>query len=119
MPNDHYYIDLYNQKHILIVVGQGAWEDNGIADLRVIRDNCRAKGIPVWCDFWGNDVNHDWPWWRKQMPYFMNEVLRDIEAQQAARKKALGQIAAADVLGIDPDTVENNPAYFTYFPEPK
>ena len=31
--------------------------------------------------------------------------LADIEEQQAARKKALGQIAAADVLGIDPDTV--------------
>ena len=32
--------------------------------------------------------------------------LAHIEEQQAARKKALGQIAAADVLGIDPDTVE-------------
>ena len=31
--------------------------------------------------------------------------LAELEEQQAARKKALGQIAAADVLGIDPDTV--------------
>lgn len=31
--------------------------------------------------------------------------LADLEAQQAARKKALGQIAAADILGIDPATV--------------
>ena len=31
--------------------------------------------------------------------------LEDIEAQQAARKQALAQIAAADILGIDPDTV--------------
>ena len=33
------------------------------------------------------------------------EHLAEIEAQQAARKKALGQIAAADVLGINPDDV--------------
>lgn len=31
--------------------------------------------------------------------------LAEIEAQQAARKQALAQIAAADVLGIDPETV--------------
>ena len=31
--------------------------------------------------------------------------LEEIEAQQAARKQALAQIAAADILGIDPDTV--------------
>ena len=39
-------------------------------------------GVSHWCDFWGTDVNHDWPWWRKQMPYFMAEVLSDIDAQQ-------------------------------------
>ena len=32
--------------------------------------------------------------------------LAEIEEQQAARKKALGQIAAAEVLGINPDEVE-------------
>ena len=31
--------------------------------------------------------------------------LAELEEQQAARKKALGQIAAADVLGINPDDV--------------
>ncbi len=32
--------------------------------------------------------------------------LAELEAQQAARKKALAQIEAADILGIDPETVE-------------
>lgn len=32
--------------------------------------------------------------------------LAELEAQQAARKKALATIEAADILGIDPDTVE-------------
>ena len=34
-----------------------------------------AKGIDHWADFWGFDVNHDWPWWQKQLPYFMGHVL--------------------------------------------
>ena len=31
----------------------------------------REKGIHAWCDFWGYDVNHDWPWWYRQMRYFL------------------------------------------------
>ena len=84
MPADHPYVKIYGLRQLVLCVGQGAWEDNGIADLRVIRDNCRAKGIPVWCDFWGNDVNHDWPWWRKQIRYFLPYVLEDMEKTMAA-----------------------------------
>ncbi len=32
----------------------------------------RAKNIPAWIDFWGHDVNHDWPWWHKQRITFLN-----------------------------------------------
>ena len=79
MPADHPYVDLYNQRQLVMCVGQGAWE-LGVDDLRFIDDQLNRLGVKHWCDFWGADVNHDWPWWRKQMPYFMNEVLRDIEA---------------------------------------
>ena len=33
------------------------------------------KGIRAFFDFWGYDVDHDWPWWRKQFPYFLNKIL--------------------------------------------
>ena len=33
-----------------------------------------AKGIPHWLDVWGHDVNHDWPWWRKMLPYFLEKI---------------------------------------------
>lgn len=82
MPADHPYVDLYNQRQLVFCVGQGAWEE-GIDDLRRIDDELSRLGVNHWCDFWGTDVNHDWPWWRKQMPYFMSEVLSDIDAQQA------------------------------------
>lgn len=25
--------------------------------------------------FGESDVNHDWPWWRKQLPYFLGHIL--------------------------------------------
>ena len=81
MPTDHPYVNLYNQRQLVMCVGQGAWEE-GIDDLHYIDDQLNRLGVSHWCDFWGTDVNHDWPWWRKQMPYFMAEVLSDIDAQQ-------------------------------------
>jgi hypothetical protein len=26
---------------------------------------------------WGNDVAHDWVWWRKMLPYHMDKVLNN------------------------------------------
>ena len=34
------------------------------------------KGIPAWVDYWGFDVSHDWPWWFKQVSYFVPELLK-------------------------------------------
>ena len=33
------------------------------------------KNIGAWVDFWGTDVNHDWDWWRVQLPYFLEKIL--------------------------------------------
>ena len=75
MPKDHPYIEEYNKKQIIICVGQGAWEEDGIRSLRYLDSVFREKGINAWCDFWGYDVNHDWPWWFKQMHYFIPIIL--------------------------------------------
>ena len=34
------------------------------------------EGIPHDLDMWGHDVNHDWPWWRKMLPFFIGEKVR-------------------------------------------
>ena len=31
--------------------------------------------VPAWVDLWGEDVNHDWPWWLIQFPYFISHIL--------------------------------------------
>ena len=77
LPPDHPYIALYNQKRIILCVGQGAWEETGIRSQRFLQSVFEQKGIHAWCDFWGFDVNHDWCWWFKQMRYFLPIILED------------------------------------------
>jgi esterase/lipase superfamily enzyme len=77
LPNltDPWTLEQYRRSQIVVCVGQGAWEEEMIRDARALEAILRAKQVPAWIDFWGHDVNHDWPWWRKQMPYYL-EALR-------------------------------------------
>ena len=77
MPADHPYIQLYNERRMILCCGQGAWEDDSVRTLKYLESVFREKGINAWCDFWGYDVNHDWPWWYKQMRYFLPIMLGD------------------------------------------
>lgn len=75
MPTDHPYIDLYNQRKIILCVGQGRWENEGIRTSRMLQEIFQSKGINAWMAFWGYDVDHDWPWWRVQIRYFLPFLL--------------------------------------------
>ena len=33
------------------------------------------KNIHAWIDFWGYDVNHDWPWWEVMLKYFLPKMI--------------------------------------------
>lgn len=72
---DPWYLEKYRQSKIVICAGQGAWEGAMLEDIRVLREILKAKHIPAWIDLWGRDVSHDWPWWRKQLPYFLGHIL--------------------------------------------
>jgi esterase/lipase superfamily enzyme len=72
--NDPWYLERYRRSAIAIVVGQGAWEGPMIEDTRALERILREKGIPAIVDFWGHDVNHDWPWWRKMLPYYLDRL---------------------------------------------
>jgi esterase/lipase superfamily enzyme len=71
---DSWYLDQYRESCIIICCGQGAWEDEMLADTHAMREILTAKAIPHWIDFWGYDVNHDWPWWQKMLPYFLDNL---------------------------------------------
>ena len=73
MPLDHPYIGLYNRSKAVICVGQGPWE---IPDsTRQLHSILQSKGINLWVDYWGYDCAHDWPWWYKQVAYFVPYLL--------------------------------------------
>ena len=72
--NDPWFLDQYRHSQIVICVGQGAWEDGMRMDTAELRRILADKGVPAWIDFWGHDVDHDWPWWRVQMPYFLHQL---------------------------------------------
>ncbi len=77
MPQDHPWMDLYRRSKIILCCGQGPWEDDLLHGTRVLDGILTEKGIPHWADYWGFDVAHDWPWWKKQFPYFLGCLERD------------------------------------------
>jgi len=72
--SDPEYIDLYRESQIIIGVGQGSWEEDAIAQARALGEILAAKKVPAWIDYWGFDVSHDWPWWQKQLAYFLEHL---------------------------------------------
>jgi esterase/lipase superfamily enzyme len=77
LPNiqDPWYLEKYRRSQIIICAGQGAWEEIMNADIHKISKVLEEKHIPAWIDLWGPDVNHDWPWWRKQLSYFLSKLV--------------------------------------------
>jgi esterase/lipase superfamily enzyme len=69
LNDDHHLPRLRRADSIVIVTGQGAYEaPERSRDLSRVLS---AKGIPHVLDVWGHDVNHDWVWWRKMLPYYL------------------------------------------------
>jgi esterase/lipase superfamily enzyme len=76
LPNvsDPALIEQYKNSNIIICTGQGAWEDEAIEDTKSLDNSFKQIGVPAWIDYWGYDVNHDWPWWFKQMNFFIEKL---------------------------------------------
>ncbi len=72
--NDDYYLPLLRRADsIHILSGQGSYE--APEQSRHLSDILNAKGIPHTLDLWGQDVNHDWPWWRRMLPYSLEKMV--------------------------------------------
>lgn len=71
---DHPYVEKYNRGRGIVCVGTGAWEMPETTFR--LKELFAQKGIGIWVDVWGNDVNHDWPWWHKQVCYFVPKLLK-------------------------------------------
>lgn len=64
------------QENLLVVCsGQGAWEE-WTEEATKMCENLHEAQIPALLDLWGFDVNHDWPWWKKMVVYFLGKFDR-------------------------------------------
>ncbi|HEX5874629.1 MAG TPA: alpha/beta hydrolase-fold protein [Pyrinomonadaceae bacterium] len=70
---DDYFLPLLRKADaIMIMSGQGNYEAPERS--RALSEILHAKGIPHSLDLWGADVNHDWPWWRRMLPYALEKL---------------------------------------------
>lgn len=74
MPEDHPWMSLYRQRRIIFTIGQGRWEEDTLWSTREMDTLLKQRGIPAWFDYWGHDCDHDWPVWRRQLPYVMGKI---------------------------------------------
>ncbi len=58
---------------VLLVVGQGQWEDStgALPSTYRMANLLKEKGIRCELDVWGHDVPHDWPSWRAQFAHHL------------------------------------------------
>jgi len=69
MNDSHHLPNLQKADSIVLVTGQGDYEAPHKS--QEFSGLLHSKGIPHVLDMWGHDVNHDWVWWRKMLPYYL------------------------------------------------
>jgi esterase/lipase superfamily enzyme len=64
---------LRSRVSLLLVCGQGQWEDTtgALESTRRFAERLGEKGIRCELDLWGHDVPHDWPSWRAQIAHHL------------------------------------------------
>ena len=64
---------LRSRLSLLLVCGQGQWEDTtgALESTRRFADLAAGRGVRVELDLWGFDIPHDWPSWRMQIAHHL------------------------------------------------
>jgi esterase/lipase superfamily enzyme len=75
MDPSHPYINIYNSKTMIAVVGRGAYEFLVLQSNFELADIAKQKGIHINYNFWDEFSVHDWKSWNYQMPYFLAKIL--------------------------------------------
>lgn len=57
---------------VVIVSGRGAYEAPECS--QVLSRLLTSLAVPHTLDLWGYDVNHDWPWWRRMLPHYVDAL---------------------------------------------
>jgi esterase/lipase superfamily enzyme len=71
--NDPDILEKIRKGDIVIATGEGDYEDPEAS--RRFSEVLHTKSIPHSLEVWGKDMKHDWPTWRKMLPYFIEHRL--------------------------------------------
>ena len=74
MDYSHPYINIYNNRKMIVVIGSGAYEDLVAYSNYWLKDVTDNKGIHVEYNFWDSNSTHDWPSWKYQARYFFSQL---------------------------------------------
>ena len=70
--NDEWYLQKIRQSNqIHLLSGSGSYEDPNAS--KRFSNVLNSKGIEHTLDIWGNDIDHDWPTWRKMLPFVLSK----------------------------------------------
>ena len=72
---DPWHLDRFRRSQIAFVAGQGAHEEDALADTRAMQAILEAKSIPAVFDYWGHDVEHHWRWWGPMLRLHLGRML--------------------------------------------
>jgi esterase/lipase superfamily enzyme len=75
LEDENILMRLRNNSSIYITCGQGSYEDPQAS--RDLSHVLNIKEIPHTLDVWGFDIPHDWPSWKKMLPYYIERHLYD------------------------------------------
>ena len=82
LGSDDTRVELLRRRSIVLCVG-GARDEQIEQDATALLDRALSdKGIEHWTDRWGEEVCHDWIWWKPQLRYFLPLVLDEIENRE-------------------------------------
>ena len=72
IPNlaDHDTLEKIRRGKIILATGSGNHEDPEAN--RRFSNLLQSKSIPHDLEVWAEDIHHDWPTWRKMLPYFID-----------------------------------------------
>lgn len=72
MGDEWFLSKIRSSNHIHILSGSGSYEDPNAS--RRFSEVLWSKGIKHDLDIWGHDIDHDWPTWRKMLPYVLAKL---------------------------------------------
>lgn len=74
LPNlaDPVALEWLRRSFFLLATGQGRWEAPW--ETTRLAEILSNKAIPHQAEYWGYDIDHDWPTWRTMLPLFLDRM---------------------------------------------